>query len=66
MYEGLTFAKKTHSRVARVQVVITAFNHGTHDESRIPDSVLSELCDADGRFLKSILFCDFTVRVLGI
>jgi len=36
------------SRLACVQVVITAFNHGTHDEIRIQDSVLSELCDADG------------------
>lgn len=35
------------SRPAHVQVVITAFNHGTHDEVRIQDSVLTEVCESE-------------------
>jgi hypothetical protein len=27
--------------------VVTAFNHGTHDEIRIPDSVLTEVCEGE-------------------
>jgi len=30
-----------------VQVVITAFNTGAHDQVRIQDSVLSELCESE-------------------
>jgi hypothetical protein len=35
------------SRPACVQVVITAFNHGTHAELRIQDSVLTEVCESE-------------------
>jgi hypothetical protein len=35
------------SRPAHVQVVVTAFNNGTHDEIRIQDSVLTEICEPE-------------------
>ncbi len=35
----------THNILIHVQVVVTAFNHGTEGEERITDATLSELCE---------------------